>query len=50
MATPEFAVSPEDHTRATLNILQDFSEDRESMEETQHAIVNILQDFSEEKS
>jgi PAS domain S-box-containing protein len=49
MASPEFAVSPEDHTRATLNILQDFSEDRESMEETQHAIVNILQDFSEEK-
>jgi hypothetical protein len=26
-ATLEFAVSPEDHAKATLNILQDFSED-----------------------
>jgi PAS domain S-box-containing protein len=49
-ATLELGVSPEDHAKATLNILQDFSEDKERMEETQHAIVNILQDFSEEKS
>jgi PAS domain S-box-containing protein len=42
-------VSPEDHAKATLNILQDFSDDKAHMEETQHAIFNILQDFSEEK-
>jgi light-regulated signal transduction histidine kinase (bacteriophytochrome) len=43
-------MNAEDHAKATLNILEDFSEDKARMEETQHAIFNILRDFSEEKS
>jgi light-regulated signal transduction histidine kinase (bacteriophytochrome) len=43
-------VNPEDHAKATLNILEDFAEDNARMEETQRAIFNILEDFTEEKS
>lgn len=46
----DFAALAEDHAKATLNILEDFSEDKARMEETQHAIFNILRDFSEEKN
>jgi light-regulated signal transduction histidine kinase (bacteriophytochrome) len=50
VATAKLAVSAEDHAKATLNILEDFSQDKARMEETQHAIFNILRDFSEENS
>jgi light-regulated signal transduction histidine kinase (bacteriophytochrome) len=50
MAEVKFSVSAEDHAKATRNILEDFSEDKARMEETQHAIFNILRDFSDEKS
>ena len=43
-------MNAEDHAKAILNILEDFSVDKARMEETQHAIFNILRDFSEEKS
>ena len=46
----EFAVDPEDHAKAILNILEDFSEDKVRVEQTQHAVFNMLQDFAEEKS
>jgi light-regulated signal transduction histidine kinase (bacteriophytochrome) len=50
IAAVKFAVSAEDHAKATLNILDDFSQDKAHMEETQHAIFNILRDFAEENS
>jgi light-regulated signal transduction histidine kinase (bacteriophytochrome) len=49
IAAVERAENPEDHAKATLNILEDFAEDKARMEETQHAISNILEDFSREK-
>lgn len=42
-------MSSEDHAKATLNILEDFSEDKARLEETQRAIFNLLEDFSEGK-
>ncbi len=50
LAPVENAISPEDHARAILNILEDFSEDKGRVEQTQHAVFNILEDFSQEKS
>jgi light-regulated signal transduction histidine kinase (bacteriophytochrome) len=49
IAAVEYVENPEDHARATLNLLEDFAEDKARMEETQHAISNILEDFSREK-
>ncbi|HYM78189.1 MAG TPA: ATP-binding protein [Candidatus Dormibacteraeota bacterium] len=49
-AAVEQGISPEDHARAILNILEDFSEDKGRVEQTQHAVFNILEDFSQEKS
>ena len=49
IAAVEYVLNAEDHAKATLNILEDFAEDKERMEETQHAISNILEDFSREK-
>ena len=43
-------ISPEDHVRAILNILEDFALEKEPLEQTQRAVFNILEDFSEEKS
>jgi signal transduction histidine kinase len=40
----------EDYTRATLNILEDFTEEKARLEETQSAILNILEDFGGEKA
>lgn len=45
----ETTPNPEDHARAILNMLEDFSEDKLRVEQTQHAVFNILGDFSEEK-
>jgi light-regulated signal transduction histidine kinase (bacteriophytochrome) len=41
--------SPEEHATAILNMLEDFSEDKLRVEQTQHAVLNILDDFSQEK-
>jgi light-regulated signal transduction histidine kinase (bacteriophytochrome) len=49
MVPDDFAMTPEDHARAILNILEDFAEDKARMEQTQHAVFNILADFSDEK-
>jgi len=47
----EHAVNAEDHTRAILNILEDFGdEEKGRLEETQRAVLNILEDFSDEKT
>jgi light-regulated signal transduction histidine kinase (bacteriophytochrome) len=39
----------EDYTRAMLNILEDFSEEKGRLEEMQPAVINILEDFAGEK-
>jgi light-regulated signal transduction histidine kinase (bacteriophytochrome) len=39
----------EQYTRAMLNILEDFSEEKGRLEETQRAVLNILEDFGAEK-
>jgi two-component sensor histidine kinase len=39
----------EDYTKAILNILEDFSEEKARLEETQRAILNIIEDSSQEK-
>jgi signal transduction histidine kinase len=49
-AAAELAMNAADHAKATLNILEDFAEDKARVEETQRAVSNILEDFSEEKS
>jgi light-regulated signal transduction histidine kinase (bacteriophytochrome) len=41
--------SSEDYTRATLNVLEDFAEEKERFQDTQRAITNILEDFVAEK-
>ena len=38
-----------DYHRATLNILEDFAEERERLGDTQSATLNILEDFAEER-
>lgn len=43
-------VSAEDYTRAILNILEDFSDEREHLGDTQKAVLNILDDFAGEKT
>jgi len=40
----------EDYTKAMLNILEDFVEEKTRMEETQRAILNMLEDLGEEKA
>ena len=48
-ATPEI-IKVEDYTKAMLNILEDFAEEKRRLEETQRAILNILEDFAQEKN
>jgi light-regulated signal transduction histidine kinase (bacteriophytochrome) len=43
-------VNLEDYTRAMLNLLEDFSEEKARLEETQRATLNILEDFAGEKA
>ncbi len=47
---PEQTMSPEDHAKAILNILDDFVIEKGRLEETQKAVLNILEDSSEEKA
>jgi two-component sensor histidine kinase len=42
-------ISPADHARAVLNVLEDFAGDKTLLEDTQRAILNILEDFGGEK-
>lgn len=39
----------DDYTRAMLNIMEDFSEEKYRLEEMQRAVINILEDFTGEK-
>jgi light-regulated signal transduction histidine kinase (bacteriophytochrome) len=39
----------EDYTKAMLNILEDFAEEKTRLEEMQRAVINILEDFTGEK-
>ena len=49
-AKPSFETTAiDDYTRAMLNILEDFTEEKTRLEETQSAILNILEDFGGEK-
>lgn len=43
-------VSQQEYTRAILNILEDFSSERDRLASTQKAILNMLDDFSGEKT
>ncbi len=43
------AISTEEYTKATLNILEDFSEEKHRLEETQRAMLNLLEDFDVER-
>jgi signal transduction histidine kinase len=42
-------INIEDYTKAVLNILEDFSEEKGRLEEMQRAVINILEDFTGEK-
>ena len=44
------SINTEDDTKAMLNILEDFSAEKERLEEVQRAVLNILEDFAEEKT
>jgi signal transduction histidine kinase len=48
--SPAQATEKEDYSRAMLNILEDFTEEKTRLEETQSAILNILEDFGGEKA
>jgi signal transduction histidine kinase len=41
--------TPEDYTRAILNILEDFMVEKGRLEESQRAMLNLLEDFDAEK-
>ena len=43
-------INTEDDTKAMLNILEDFSEEKARLEETQRAMLNLLEDFDVERS
>ncbi len=44
------AIDNEDYTKAMLNILEDFSQEKDRLEETQRAMLNLLEDFDVERS
>jgi signal transduction histidine kinase len=46
---PPSHLAPADYVRAVVNILEDFSGEKERLEETQRAVLNILDDFSDER-
>lgn len=47
---PQAAFSSVQYSRAVLNILEDFAEEKDRLESTQKAFLNILEDFNEEKT
>ena len=47
--TRQDLTGPEDYTRAILNILEDFMEEKERLEDSQRAMLNLLDDFDAEK-
>jgi light-regulated signal transduction histidine kinase (bacteriophytochrome) len=49
VGVPEASLDSADHARATLNILEDFSAEKDRLADTQRAMLNILEDFSTEK-
>ena len=50
LPTASPAINAEDTTRAMLNILEDFLEEKARLEKTQKAALNILEDFAGEKA
>ena len=46
---PGHELSQADHVRATLNILEDFAEERRQLEDTQLAVLNILEDSANDR-
>ena len=49
VGVPEASLDSADHARATRNILEDFSAEKDRLADTQRAMLNILEDFSTEK-
>jgi light-regulated signal transduction histidine kinase (bacteriophytochrome) len=39
-----------DYTKSMLNILEDFSDENEQLEQTQRTFINIIEDFAQEKT
>jgi light-regulated signal transduction histidine kinase (bacteriophytochrome) len=48
--TTSTTINTEDFTKAVLNILEDFSEEKARLEQTQRAMLNLLEDFDVERS
>ena len=46
---PSGIINVEDYTKAMLNILEDFAEEKRRLEETQRAMLNLLDDFRMER-
>jgi signal transduction histidine kinase len=46
---PSNALTPTDYVRAVLNILEDFGDEKQRLQETQKAVLNILDDAAAEK-
>ena len=46
---PGHQLSQADHVRDTLNILEDFAEERRQLEDTQLAVLNILEDSADDR-
>jgi signal transduction histidine kinase len=42
-------LAPTDYVRAVVNILEDFGDEKERLQETQKAVLNILDDFGDER-
>ncbi len=49
-AAPDPAADPGNYTRAILNILDDFSQDKRWLRATQQATLNMLADFSDDRA
>jgi len=49
-ATVAVGVSPDQYVKAILNILDDFSWEKDRLGDTQRAVLNVLDDFGEEKT
>src|SRR5688572_16442628 len=49
-AAPDPPVDPGNYTRAILNILDDFSQDKRWLRDTQQATLNMLADFSDDRA
>ncbi|HEY6115424.1 MAG TPA: ATP-binding protein [Candidatus Dormibacteraeota bacterium] len=46
---PSESFAPTEYARAVLNILEDFGDEKERLQQTQRAVLNILDDFGDER-